>query len=489
MKRNILKAFVALSLLGTIPVANSCRDALDIEQPGVLTDDVLFTSVTNLNDYLIGSVYGPLEPFYASYVTAVLTDEVKPGRGSGGQEFQLHRFFLDSSDRYTSLIWQNNYLVINRVNRLLEGAKKVTPAAGEMQQYKRVLAQAKAVRAFCYLQLQTYFAPNMADPNGLGAVLLTDVPASNVQKARATNKEVFDLMEADLDFARQNLTAGTDRFYVDKRVVNAIAARMNLYRGDYAKAKMYAQDLVFNYGLTLTPTASYRAMWQDTAAGEIIFALNRLPSGNGISIGTFWNTNSSSLSGNPMWVWGRNLFNIMNETPGDIRRSVFVDPTALIDPNYMTSSNPRNTDVLVIDKYPGKTNAATRNDEKIFRLSEMYFILAECAAQEGNFAAAAGYIAAVRTARGVTTATPVYTTKQEALRDILKERRVELSLEGHRYIDLKRLATAAGVTMDRNKTDDDVAVSNLPNDSYKYTLPIPLAEKTANPLIQQNPGY
>jgi len=157
----------------------------------------------------------------------------------------------------------------------------------------------------------------------------------------------------------------------------------------------------------------------------------------------------------------------------------------------LTSSAPINTDRLVIDKYPGKTSAATRNDLKVFRLSEIYFILAECAVQENNLSQAQTYITQVRSARSYAGAlpTPTYSTSQIALADILKERRVELALEGHRYIDLKRLANSAGVTMDRNPTDDIIAVTNLPNGSYKYTLPIPLSEISANPNIQQNPGY
>ncbi len=43
--------------------------------------------------------------------------------------------------------------------------------------------------------------------------------------------------------------------------------------------------------------------------------------------------------------------------------------------------------------------------------------------------------------------------------------------------------------MDRNPKDDFVTVTNLPNNSYKYTLPIPVKETSANPNIQQNPGY
>ena len=49
-----------------------------------------------------------------------------------------------------------------------------------------------------------------------------------------------------------------------------------------------------------------------------------------------------------------------------------------------------------------------------------------------------------------------------------------------------RLAAKAGVTMDRNNTDDrpGITVENLPNGHYKYTLPIPLSEIAGNPNIQ-----
>jgi hypothetical protein len=70
----------------------------------------------------------------------------------------------------------------------------------------------------------------------------------------------------------------------------------------------------------------------------------------------------------------------------------------------------------------------------------------------------------------------------------LKERRVELALEGHRYLDLRDLL-AANVSMDRNATDDVIAIENLPNGDYRYTLPIPIKEMSANPNIKQNDGY
>lgn len=526
MKKNIIKIlFISTVMLAGGLVMNSCRDSIDIVQDGEAYESQI-TTVTQLTTYLTGSVYNLLEPTNANYLTAVITDEVAPGVGSGGQEFQLHRFFLDSNDTYTSNIWANNYLVINRVNHLLKAAQQVTPSPTETATYNKALAQARAIRAYCYLQLETYFSTDMKNENALGVMWLEGVPVGadifSFSSPRLTNKAIYDLVNADLAYARSilpymkddntgNLSSG-GAFYASKDFVNAIAARLNLYRGNYPLAKQYAQDVVSNVSFALTiatpmtsstsgaidsptwktawysPTGAfnpYRRMWGDLDRGEIIFALNRLATGAGAAIGTFYNTNSSAISGNPMWFWGKNLYNQFNVT-GDVRKYAYLDPSAL--PYIGQGLN-----YFVIDKFPGKPSSVTRNDVKVFRLSEMKFILAETAVEEGNFTQAATYINDVRTARRYsgTATTPVYTNKQTAYADILKERRIELALEGHRYIDLKRLATTAGVTMDRNADDDYVTVSNLPNNSYKYTLPIPLAEITGNPAMagQQNPGY
>ncbi|MCJ8497181.1 RagB/SusD family nutrient uptake outer membrane protein [Chryseobacterium salipaludis] len=520
MKKLVINVGLILLTTAGVSTLNSCKDALEIVQPGELNPDAVFTNVSNLEGFLNGAVYAAVEPNYEIYLSAVLTDEVKPGKSSGGQEFQLHRFFLDKGDALTSNIWLSNYTVINRVNRLLEGATKFTPASSELAKYNSILAQARLLRAFAYLELQTYFSENMKDDNGLGVIIVEGVPETANQTPRSSNKEVFDVINADLEYARGILKRGSNRYYADLNFVEALAARVNLYRGKYAEAKINALSVLNNSGLALTPATPiypnddqtppigsaewnaefyktggsfnpYRNIWNDSSRGEVIFALNRQATGVGFSIGTRWNTNQSNITGSPMWNMGRNLFNIIDNTDGDIRRYAFIDPTSTIDPNYLTSPSPITSDQIIIDKYPGIPNAATRNDIKVIRLSEIYFILAECAVSENNLGAAADYIQQVRVARNYkgTATTPAYSSKQVALADILKERRVELAFEGHRLIDLKRLAVDAGVEMDRNPTDDIVTVSNLPNGSYKYTLPIPISETAGNPNIQQNTGY
>ena len=359
----------------------------------------------------------------------------------------------------------------------------------------------------------------MSNDNALGTMIINTVPGISTKLPRSTNGAVYAVIEEDLTFAENNLTKQSDRYYVSKNLVNAIKARLYLYRGKYAEAKQYAQAVVNTSGLSLTTatpipsgtvgsdawneafykdasTSPYKQIWSDNSQGEVIFALSRpISGGSYVQLPSYYNTNSSNIKGSPLWVMGRNLFNILDGTTGDIRRYAYIDPTSTINTNYQTAynNNDYTTDQIIIDKYPGKGSASTKNDVKMFRLSEMYFILAECAVNDNDLVSARNYIHQVRQARNYSgsATTPVYASQQEAWADILKERRVELAFEGHRYIDLKRLAAKAGVTMDRNRTDDrpGIAVTNLPNGDYRYTLPIPLAEIAGNPNIQQNPGY
>ena len=96
----------------------------------------------------------------------------------------------------------------------------------------------------------------------------------------------------------------------------------------------------------------------------------------------------------------------------------------------------------IIGKYLGSETNPGLNDVKVFRSSEMYLIRAEAYANQDKLISAAADMDILRTARS-SVATPAYTTKQEAIQDIMSERRIELAFEGHRFFDLVRTGKAA----------------------------------------------
>ena len=113
----------------------------------------------------------------------------------------------------------------------------------------------------------------------------------------------------------------------------------------------------------------------------------------------------------------------------------------------------------------------------------------------GNFAGVAADLQAVLAQRFSAANLPtiaVPANQQAAWAEILKQRRVELAFEGHRYIDLRRVGPKAGV--DINRSPLDCAVNGacfLSSSDYRFVMPIPSSEIGANPAIagQQNPGY
>jgi hypothetical protein len=295
-----------------------------------------------------------------------------------------------------------------------------------------------------------------------------------------------------------------DPLYVSKDFVTALRARIATFRGNYPEAATLAQQLVTKY--PLATRAEYEGIFNDVDNTEIIFKLERTLNDNydgqgatgGISAGGWAGARfafvDATLDGSPYFEMGRSLFNLLD--PADIRYDVNVAPTSVIDPNYLTSADPSESDKLVIQKYPGSGGQPLMNDLKVFRSSEMLLILAEARADAGTFngtSSTASLIKQLRDARfGTPQALPVYANQTEAFAAVLNERRIELAFEGFRYKDLKRLGERAnqGVLKDAVDCAFNGACSLSASD-FRFTMPLPIVEFNANPGLreQQNPGY
>jgi tetratricopeptide (TPR) repeat protein len=499
----------------------SCNDATDIVQDGEFNESATFQSVDDMDRFL-SSVYANLSLKSQIAFTTIFTDEVGIGSANAGQNLDLYKFFLTNNDNYADAIWLNNYTVINYANRVLRGSTRFTPSAADLPRYNSILAEARALRAWGHFQLLCYYSADMKDDSSLGVILMDRVPSLEEDLPRNTTGEVFGLIESDLQYAQDNLINPTDAqayFYVTKTFIDAFRARMYAYRGNYPQALTYAQKVIDESGLTLTPAgfintttaaatsplnynafsgqattnSPYRKLFADGIQGETIFGLSRVQ-GNG-TIADIWFTNSTQLGGSPLHDMGRNLYNMLWDqnndgviaapnTPvnqiqpddHDIRSRAFIDRTAIVAVNPATVGNYKNGDVLCIDKYPGKptgSGVALLNDHKVIRLSEMYLIKAEALAASGNLNGASNSVASVlkqirdvrtfeiRNNTGVViqpalpSALANYGNATDAWADILKERRKELCFEGHRYVDLRRLGGLANVSIDRYYRDCD----------------------------------
>lgn len=492
------------TFLFSLVLLSGCNDAIDIQQPGRLDADAAFVTVADLEAGLFG-VYNNYDLSGEIAFSSIFTDELSIGFDNGGQGLADYGFVLNAGSVAPANFWVGGYNAINSANRLIDAAALITPEASEQEQYNNILGQAYALRAFAHFFLQSYFTPDYSDDSALGVIAVDFVPTIDQQLLRNTNAEVFGLINADLDRAASLLSTDTsDPTFMNRDGVIALRARMAAYRGDYASAATFSQQMLDKY--PLANRAEYEALFLDTDNTEVIFKLERTIGdsydGQGATgsaaaggwAGARFAFVDATLSGSPYFEMGRSLFNLLD--PTDIRFDVNVAPTSIIDPAYDTNNDPA-LDILVIQKYPGSEGQPLMNDLKVFRSSEMLLIRAEAYADAGNINGASNSTAALikqlNDARfGTATALPNYGSQQEAFAAILDARRVELAFEGHRYKDLKRLGSRAGQGVLKDPIDCAFnGACTLSADDFRFTFPLPIVEFNANPGLreQQNPGY
>ncbi|MDI1257293.1 MAG: RagB/SusD family nutrient uptake outer membrane protein [Flavobacterium sp.] len=489
--KNIKIALIALITSVTI---FSCTDAIDIVQPGNLSEDAAFQTPEDLQKGLLAA-YGSLSPETEIGFNSIFTDEVSLGLGNGGQGLLdgEYGFFLNSGSSAPGSLWYDYYGTINYTNRIIRAAEHITPDPeniDEQSAYYNTLAQAHVLRAWAHFTLLSYYSADMSDDSSLGIILVDFVPTIEDKLPRNTTGEVLALINADLAYYDTAITGdmtrynddNSDRKYISPDFVKAFRVRMAAYRKDYATAGTLADELIASY--PLTARAQFTNIWKDlpvTGNDEVIFRLDRV-NGNA-KVGNIWASVDATASGSPFYEVSTDLYALLT-TPGDVRKTAYTSTAITTEDGEF---------VTPIGKYPGSGGLALLNDIKVFRTSEMILIKAESLAAAGDFAGVAAQLQKINNARFTASTVPtvaVPANETAAWAAILLARRVELAYEGHRYLDFKRLGVKAGVDINRDPADcARNGACFFSNTDYRLTFPVPSAEVGANRNIQQTSGY
>jgi hypothetical protein len=471
MKKIIKNIFIlSLSFAGL----SSCEDKLELGPQGSIDSALAFETIDDLQFGLNGS-YARFRPENDITFNSVFADNCKIGFDSGGQQVNLYNWTLDPTSGASGSIWSSNYIMINNVNRLLDGALNIVPNdVEETEIYNSILGQAYALRAHAHLNLLSYFATDYQ--NETLSVIRADV-ALGVGEVldRVANSEVYDLINSDLDRATALIPSSqvsNDLITLD--FVTGTRARLALIKGDNADAITYAQELIDKY--PLASAAEYQLMFNDVVDTEMILKLTRVP---GDLIGGIWYFTGSD---GPFLEASNSLYNTYDVS--DVRRNVVFNFTGANG----GPSDPANN-IHLINKYAGSASPYL-NDAKAMRVSEMYLIKAEAQALSNDLVGASSTLDEVRLARTGSVNGDSYPTTKDAAIAVLEERRKELAFEGHRYLDLKRLKSVTNVGINRDAIDCVGGGSCLlPVNDFRFTLPIPQSEINAQPSLQQNPDY
>ncbi|MDL2231530.1 RagB/SusD family nutrient uptake outer membrane protein [Porphyromonadaceae bacterium OttesenSCG-928-L07] len=472
MKKYILRN-IAIGLISFIGLT-SCDDFLETK-PGNAspTED----AIENEEDLLVAirGMYSALlsADYYGNTFVMmgdIQGDDVQTSN-VGKRTEQLYRFSYRQATVPVGL-WEIPYKAINRANVILSAIENngfiMTNA---IKDYK---GQALATRALCHFNiLITYGYPYLKDQGASwGASLVREPLKASSLPARSTVAEGYKMVIEDLEEALKVIGTEVNNGKFNSWSVEALLARVHLYKGDWDKAFEYADHVASQSPYELISNKDYLKAWEEEYTSESLFDLHisDLSSGNRELFGYVIHPKGYSAV-----VATKEFEDLLNEDTLDIR-------TQLLKP---VDTIP--TSKFYVAKAPGRGGQPAVNNVRVLRLSDIYLIAAEAALKKSkpNQAKADFYLNEI-IQRANPTATDVVATEDL----ILTERRKELVLEGHRFFDMMRLGKTYSRKGGYHILNDIDLVSPDWND-FRIVKAIPQGEIDVNPNIrkQQNPGY
>lgn len=477
---------IAIAALSSSMV--SCDDFLDQYSQ----DLVVAKSIQELNELLIGDVYlrsysvdrGMSQDVYG-FVNLLDDDIATVGTKNKGNIGDLawsnvvqpmYSYFTwqqDVRDNYGATSRVEDNLTWNRLYNRIANANNIIDIVDDMPRttdednrlYHRVKGEAHFLRGQFYFALanlygHAYRADSAAIDLCVPLKLTPHVEHDKDKKTqfeRASVKQVFDQIVADLTLAHSELTLSpqVDRFRLHRasaEAVGVLLSRVHLYRQDWAAAEAVAKKVMESPYCNLTTLAEMQKgtpILNETCR-EIFFSQgpNFVAPKN----------EKTSLSANPGdFCVSRDLYDTYTEE--DVRKTAYFAPNATSDSIRLTN------------KYQRGMERNHVSDAFALRASEAYLNYAEACAMQGKEAEANMALAALRKERIIGYETLAY-TGADLVREIREERRRELCFEGQRWFDLRRYQENKAYPFTKEIVHEYHAYSNTNSyvTSHKFVL-------------------
>lgn len=458
MKKNIL--FIALSLV----LLASCSKWLDVQPQSQVKDNDLFTTEAGFKEALAG--------VYTLLVTENLyVKELRFGMMSVlAQEWESHSVSYNDDAAYEyeaayplgriRSIWSGMYNAIANDNKILESIDERESVFTGVN-YDVIKGEALALRAFIHFDLLRMFGESyQVNPNKPSIPYVTAYSPKQsyqltvyevAQKVIEDLESALEYLESDPIKTGQEITSSIDNGYLLNRqlhlnyyAVEGLLARVYLYIGDYLRAEKYAQDVIDSGKFEWTKQASMLSGEDYTGAPEHLFAIDVA------NQETIAETYFTAEGGSSLFSMSATALLTLYENNTDDYRYLYL----------FTSGIGANSDRRYLGKYntPSTSDSYYTNKMVMIKLSEMYYILAECKAQNGESTKDA--LNAVRKARGLAELGRDPSNFRTAMTADFKK---EFIGEGQLFFYYKRIGLANIAGSDVNLIDKKAYIFPLPD--------------------------
>ncbi|WP_405205570.1 RagB/SusD family nutrient uptake outer membrane protein [Aquimarina sp. LLG6339-5] len=453
-----MKTYIKIILIFTLTIANiGCENRLDTDPDQSLTTDDAFDTPEKVTNILIGAYAQAGQA--ASYGGQLYTiaellgnDQELKWNGTFSDPGEFNNKVINTNNTFVANLWLNGYDISNQANIVLDNLDVFE----NLDSKNSVEGQAKFLRAVTYFDLLRFFSKhnnNRINDGELGVPIIR-IPVIQYEDitypSRNTIGEVYDFIINDLEDAIV-LLPETNGVFASVNAAKSLLARIHLQIGNYEQARDLSNEVIQSGRFLLTETLD-NAYNNDDNSTEDIFAWQVTDSDGANSMNTFWATDRfGGRPGNPDISIEDAFFGIFDDF-NDLRAGYF----------YVDSET--GSGIASYKWIFGNSNIP------FIRLPEMHLIRAE-----------ANFVLGTTIGSDPTSDVNIVRTRSNAFAltnvtyvDIILERLRELSFEGHKLHDFKRL---------------EVSIGALPFDDDRLVLPIPQRERNVNPNLEQNDGY
>ncbi len=495
-------------VLALITAFTACKkDWLDVAPIGKLSEADFYKTDEDATSALMAA-YDILQWMHArdwnsAYLVKTFpSDESNTGGGDSGDQppFQELDVFTYSSNNATiTAVWQSNYYGIYRANKV------INKVVAENDYRNQVIAEAKFLRAFYYMEIVSMF--------GTGPLILSEPAPSEYGQPFATADQIYAQIETDLKEAMAVLPpksgyGSDDVFRATRGACQALLGKAYLYQERWNDAVTEFNKVINSGEYQLQDDFSTLFHNESEYGVESIFEVSYVNT-EGYDWGTFQWGGNRAMENNITWQltgpradffqagstgivggWGfnypkQNLYDTYIDAGDETRRrATLLSLEELRDlGGDWTNEDAWGWDGFIRVKYStfadetgapvGELNYGT--NLRLLRFADVLLMAAEAHFRAGNEGAALTELNKVRARADL----PAIQVSGNALFNaIVAERKMELAFEGVRFLDLIRWGLA-----------DDVLGQYGYVEGKHNLYPIPADEIRSNPNATQNPGY
>ncbi len=474
--KNISINSIALVLLFTCCLT-SCDDFLDVKPKSQIESTELFGSEAGFKDALNGvyikltssSLYGQ----ELKYGTLDILGKLYYSVGSGNYSYINSGSYNNSGAAgIGNAIWSNAYNAIASLNALMAEMENADPKMFAQDNYNVIKGEALGLRAFLHFDLLRLFAPSyLVGPDEPAIPYVTEytytvTPSSTVsqilEKVIAELEQAASLLKTSDPIATgRAITSDDDDGYLLDRVFHfnyyaavAALAEAYLWKNDYTNAARCANEVINSGKFSWTPVdniATNEADRDRTFIPEQIFAL-QIDNLDDYVLGRVYGTMQYNVTFQFYSTGLTTMFPTATNAT-DWRRTYFFSNENCGGSYYYTSTKLWQE---------GMTTSKVKR-MPMFRLPEMYLILAEC-----DVPHSAQYVEEVSNHRGNNI--KITSTDEGALNDAITMEYVrEFMHEGKLFFRYKRINSPQMFT--------GYYFRKANYNTANYVLPLPNEEK------------